>query len=84
MSTASPMPMQCLLMFSGVIGYTEDPTLKLRVRYLCDQQTEQVEEEKTPNGYESGKGRTRHVCPMFVDQAEEEKLPTPVKPEEDI
>ena len=61
LSTESPV--QCLLMMAGVMGTARFPTPHLQGKHLYNPTVEQMEEEATPNGCESGCGRTNYTCP---------------------
>ena len=54
------------------------------VQDLCDPTVDQTQEEKTPNGCDSGWGRTSYILSQRWIRRKRRKLPTAVKAEEDI
>ena len=80
LATASPV--QCLLVMAGVKGYREAPTLNLEGRLLYSPTVDQREEEKTPNGCDSGWGCTSYILSQRWIRRNRRRLSTAVKAEE--
>ena len=54
------------------------------VQDLCNPTVDQVEEEKTPNGCDSGWGRASYILSQWLIKRKRRRFPTAVKAEEDI